>query len=219
MRTQITVVGAWGYVGQEIARLGVALGHPVVGLDRRIEPLSEPWTHGVRWVEAHGEAYGEAPGESWRARAMRGSRAVVIALDDGQEDHAERVGELARACADEGVWRVVYLSRGDASLGWPSALVERALQAEAKLHELLTAPSRAVILRASLAYDEQRRPLPQALERGLGPGATLEQVAQAQPVRMELVAMAALRAALEPERAGVLSWQEVAQLGDAMMIQ
>ena len=205
-RFTLTVLGADGYIGSEVSRLGVAIGCDVHGLTRGAEPEHvEPWMHGVQWSPP-GSA---SPGQSYAC--FEGSDAVVCAITPDAA-HLDALKEALRAAHKHDVGKFVYLSL-DPHAPWSPEHTSIALEAQAltQAHPLPWA-----ILRAGLAWDDERRPLKLAASHHGIPEARAHELA---PVRMELVAMAALRAAMQPQTTGVLSPDEVAYLGDAMMIQ
>ena len=69
--TRLVVIGAAGPIGRAVARLGIAYGADVIGIDRAGPPgTGEPWEVGVHWETTDGSRGGE-----WLAEAT----AVVVA--------------------------------------------------------------------------------------------------------------------------------------------
>lgn len=202
----LTVLGANGYLGAEISRLGVALGAIIQGVARRGKAQwDEPWTHGVQWAQQ--SVHHAAPLDP----LMQRSDAVVFAItrDDA---HLDALDAALRAARHQGVEKFVYLSHDPAD-PWPASTQAITREAEARV----TAHSMPwVILRAGLAWDDTQRTLSEAAQQH---GVEATKIDAMHPTRMELIAMAALRAAMQPQTTGLLSPQEVAHMGDAMMIQ
>ena len=202
---RLIIAGAHSALGQEICRLAVALGHEVAGIDAHATPPSaEPWSHGVRWLEA-----GQA---SQRARhdALHHADALILAIPMSDQ-HEAFTQPLLLEAHDAYTARVVYLSLASEA-PWPSGWLGQAASLEATLRE----SAEVVILRAGpMLSAEDEAPLEAA--RSLGEAA---HDPRHTPTLMPQLAMAALRAALEPHHAGkTLSPEEVAHLGDALMIQ
>ncbi len=222
----LCVTGASGLIGAEVCRLTVAMGHRVIGLSRhgRDNVPEEPWVEGVEWLRA--DIFDP---DSYRD-ALKGVDALVhcvgLASEDEEEDRTfERVhGDAAilayRTARHAGVGKFVFLSASDALPLQDRSRVEAKRRAEVII---AAGDMPYVFLRPGLVWGA-RRPLGRAAARLLDiasaselPGAqTLERY---KPLRVERVAMAALRAAIEPDVTGILDPDEIAHLGDAMMIQ
>lgn len=194
--TKLIVTGAGGLIGAEVCRLTVALGHDVVGVDRRGRPeLDEPWTYGVQWVEQDVFDVG-----GW-AGHLDGCEALVHCIrgvDERGGDAALVAWERARAA---GLRKFVMIA-AESEL---SALAAGLSGAEARVAE---GELRHAILRAGVVW---------------GPGRTMSAAIAghegATAQRVERVAMCALRAALEDQISGILEIEQIEHLGDAMMIQ
>ena len=202
-REKLVILGASGFIGAEVARLAVALGHDVTSVSPSgAAPGDEPWTQGVRWIR--GRAEDPAP---WHQELPQ-AHALVVCTDP-----AHCTDALWQQARDAGVKRVVLLSPGQ-----HAPLIEAtAHQSSRQAEEALQASGLdAAILRLDLVYGPSR-PI-SAFSAALASLAH-EQPHEFRPLRRERVAMAALRAALAEERRGVLEVDEVAHIGDAMMIQ
>ena len=207
MPDRLLITGAAGLIGGEVARLGLARGCDVMGVDLTGAPdLDEPWVQGIDWVRAD-----LADGDRWRDRA-RGCQALVHAVSPLRPDHARQLLEIARQAH---IPRLVLLSTSDELPGLPPGHTTQAREAEQAACGAGDAPPTCVILRTGLVWGP-RRSIPEACARLLSATSPPPAIA---PERVERVGMAALRAALEPEHHGVLEPDQIAHLGDAMMIQ
>ncbi|WP_168210825.1 SDR family oxidoreductase [Persicimonas caeni] len=220
-RFKVCVLGGSGFIGAEICRLAVAMGHRVVSVSRGGRPpIDEPWVEGVDWVSAD---VGDV--ESWSAH-LAGCEALVHSVGIAAEDpaneqtyrrlHRHSVQQAARAAEQAGVPKFVMLSAGKVPPAMPHGFLQSKLDGEASLQGLDMA---VAILRPVLVHDED----------GRAAGMLGTAAGELPPVRVwaeettglrrEKVAMAALRAALQPETTGVLEVDDIAYLGDAMFIQ
>lgn len=165
---RITVVGASGTIGAEVARLAVAYGAEVVGVTRGGRPaVDEPWVHGVTWLA--GDFRDDATIE------QLGGGALVVAAQ-----------VPLPATATERFDRVVVL-RGPADAGVATA---------------------GVVVARPRRIDATPLDGPDALA-GLDDDT----------IRVETLAMALLRAGLDEGIAAVLEHEDLAYLGDAVMLQ
>jgi len=223
--SKLFVTGASGLIGAEVCRLAVAMGHEVLGLSLHGAPEpEEPWHRGVAWIE--GDVLDPEP---WRS-LLTGCEALVhcVGLGSAQFDD-ESATDRILGDAPVAVWRearrakvekFVFLSTAENLPFASRAYLDAKMRAEATIAagELPYA-----FLRPGLVWGPQR-PLGKATERLLSivtesklPG--VQALERLTPLRVERVAMAALRAALEPSIEGVLGHDEIEYIGDAMMIQ
>lgn len=74
-REKIVVVGGTGFLGQELCRLGVALGHEIVSLSKGsgqgLSVDKNPWICGVRWIECDIENF-------TKHEILEGARSIVL---------------------------------------------------------------------------------------------------------------------------------------------
>ncbi|TDP77383.1 putative NAD(P)-binding protein [Bradymonas sediminis] len=222
-------------MGREICRLVVAMGHEPVSVSRGGRPaIEEPWVEGVEWVQSN--ILG-ADGElgDWGS-ALAGCDALIHAVGIGEEDpasgqsfarlHRESVALAARKAAEMGVGKFVFISADQLPPGLPQGYLQTKLDAESDLQGVAIPTA---ILRPSFIHDGTLglfgalAAMPtQSTEDLLETGevsALQNWLLQTPGVRLEKVAMAALRAALQPETLGVLDPAEIDYLGDAMFIQ
>jgi uncharacterized protein YbjT (DUF2867 family) len=222
-RYKVCVLGGSGFIGAEICRLAVAMGHEVVSVSRGGRPaIDEPWVEGVTWVAAN-----VLDTDQW-VDHLEGCEALVhsVGIVDEEPDrrqtfakiHRDSVQLAADAAEKAGVPKFVFLSAAKAPPSLPHAYLQSKLDAEATLQasNLSYAILRPVrVCGADGALSSGGAGVMAAAER-----APLRQWAQeTRGLRREKVAMAALRAALQPETRGVLEVAEIDHLGDAMFIQ
>lgn len=218
---KVCVLGGSGFIGAEICRLAVAMGHRVVSVSRGGRPgVDEPWVEGVTWVSAD---VGDL--DAW-SEHLDGCEALVYSVGIAAEDpeqrqtfrrlHRDSVQMAAEAADRAGVPKFVFISAGKVPPAMPHSFLQSKLDGEASLqdHDLAVA-----ILRPVLVHDGN----PHAsgmLAEAAGALPPLRLWAEKTTgLRREKVAMAALRAALQPETTGVIEVDEIDYLGDAMFIQ
>ncbi|RAL23082.1 hypothetical protein DL240_09355 [Lujinxingia litoralis] len=216
MQTQnLVIFGGETYVGQEVARLGRAIGHQIMVVCQDEPPAPvHPWMAGVHWLRDD-----SGPKPAWQNDGP--IDALIYCATTYFDDRSGRL--QARNVA--GVRRVlqmmeslqarlVYRSAAPTPLV-PSSYLPSTRQAEALLAR--EAPDH-VSLRLPVIYGPDRPDSVMAaaiagIAHRFNPGAF------ALPMRVETAAIALLRAALEPEHQGVLTAPECAQLGDALFAQ
>lgn len=215
-RLKICVLGGSGFVGREVCRLAVAMGHQVVSVSRGGRPaVDEPWVEGVEWID--GDVCEPA---KWREH-LDGCEAVVHCVGIAREDpdtgqtferiHYQSVELAAREAEQRGVPKFVFLSAGEQPPALDTAYLQTKQRAEEALDErdLDVAILRPVRVRGA-----------DLLESAGVASADFERWSRSHPgLRREKLAMATLRAALEPETRGVFESDDIDHLGDAMFIQ
>lgn len=205
---KICVLGGANFLGREICRLAVAMGHGVISVAPEGRPeQSAPWLEGVEWVSAEPDQP-----DTWRKHAAD-CEAIIDCYDTFDSSAPRDLDRAKEADSDSDASRYVYVStasvdRSDASPADADSTPESPGEAT-----LASIPGHTVVLRPGPI--DQSRPnapstdeTPESLETAASDG-----------VERERVAIAALRAALEPNRSGVFEAAEVAHLGDAMFIQ
>jgi NADH dehydrogenase len=224
-RYKVCVLGGSGFIGAEICRLAVAMGHEVISVSRGGRPaLDEPWLEGVTWVGAHVLDTDEWAGHLQDCEALVHSVGIVDEVPHERQTfahlHRDSVQLAAEAAQSAEVPKFVFLSAAKAPPSLPHAYLQTKLDAEATLQASslsfailrpirvcgsngALSPGGAGVMAAAAA---EHTPLRQWAEQTRG-------------LRREKVAMAALRAALQPETSGVLEVAEIDHLGDAMFIQ
>jgi uncharacterized protein YbjT (DUF2867 family) len=214
-RYKVCVLGGSGFIGAEICRLAVAMGHEVVSVSRGGRPaLDEPWVEGVIWVSAN-----VLDANEWIDH-LQGCEALVHSVGIAHEEpsdrqtfqqvHRDSACLAAKAAEKAGVPKFVYLSAAKVPPSLPHAYLQSKLDAEATLQAsglnvAILRPVRVCGSDGVLSADADS-PLQRWTQQTPG-------------LRREKVAMAALRAALQPETRGVLEVAEIDHLGDAMFIQ
>lgn len=256
-RYKICVLGGSGFLGREICRLIVAMGHQAVSVSRRGRPaLAQPWVEGVKWIQADILDADGSLGD-W-TDALQDCEAVIHSIGIGREDassgqlfgrlHRDSVGASARAAQQAGVAKFVFISAEKLPPGLPYAYLQTKLDGESVLQNV---DIPVAILRPTFIHtgtpalfgvlaepsiqpiDNIRKTgeitefdpavVPPDAERGLGAesSATIlnNWVLNTPGLRLEKVAMTALRAALQPETVGIIDPAAIDHLGDAMFIQ
>lgn len=217
---RIVVMGGDGFVGSEICRLAVETRYEVVSLSRsNRHPHLGGWAQSVDWVKIN-----VFDAEEWRSY-FKGADAVIDCIGIAVENPLQpdstyaRVNEdsaklIARVADEMGVPRFVYISASpQAAFVLPRAYITSKQHAEDFVQRT---NAHWAVLRPSFIYGWGRlwSMLP---GRGLRTMAQLpvlkNYLAEVSPLRVEVVAAAALRAAVEPNVAGLLSVPEIARLG------
>ncbi len=218
---KVCILGGSGFIGAEICRLAVAMGHRVVSVSRGGRPgMGEPWEEGVTWVEAD-----VLDVDAW-AEHLEGCEALVHSVGIAAEQpsqhqtyhrlHRDSVQAAARAAEAAGVPKFVFLSAGKVPPAMPHGFLQSKLDGEATLQhcDLSVAILRPVLVHGA---EEDASGMLGAAADALPPVRLWAQ--NNRGLRHEKVAMAALRAALQPETTGVLEEADIDYLGDAMFIQ
>ncbi|MFW5965885.1 MAG: hypothetical protein ACOCV2_00130 [Persicimonas sp.] len=205
--SKICVLGGANFLGREICRLAVATGRRVVSISAEGRPeQTAPWLEGVEWLTADPERP-----DAWREQ-VDGCEAFIDCHDVFEPVAPDAVERAKQAVLETSASRYVYISPDAADP--PAASGAEESSAPKPLDEALLAamPAQTVVLRpgpidrhAAATWDEETTVAREAAATG--------------GVERERVAIAALRAALEPDRSGVFDADEVAHLGDAMFIQ
>lgn len=188
---RIVVVGA-APLAHTVAQLTVASGRRVTCATPDGPPVRrDPWVEGVDWIGAEDEEALE--------KSLHGAKAVVWIGGETSECGAYTAEELGERVRNSGVGRAVFVTPGDETSG------ERALDARFE-DETTEGDDEFGVVRL--------RPgdLGRQVEVEAGAGETVRMEA-------ERVGMAALRAAVEEGRHGEFGPEEVAELGDAVMMQ
>ena len=218
-RVTLVVYGMHTYLGREVARFGRAMGHRVVGVvDGPIPEFDQPWMHGIEWNDTSDPLTPPWPD---------GPPAAVLYCDTtlyGQRRRFERILVDRPTQLIETVQQLtptpcfVLRSTIDQPL-LPSGYTAGCRRAEQRL---ANADIDSAVLRLPLIYGPDRPDsvaammIAESLSRlpvisdGLHNPVSL---------RVETAALAALRAGLEPDVSGLLSPDDIAQLGDVMIPQ
>ena len=219
---RLVVAGGNGFIGSEICRVATQNGHDVAAFGRTgrpaLTPARHPWTQDVEWRAA--DVF--AP-ETW-SDLLEGADALVHSIATIQEapEHnvtfervnGESVLHAAQAAVDAGVDGFVFLSVRDTPPFVSDRFVAAKRRAERELTEQYEA-LRTTILRPNLVFGARRRG--SATMAGVlqqMPGVASPYASRAgRPLPVELVAAAAVHAAVTPTLEGTLSVPKIEDLG------
>lgn len=218
-RVTLIVYGSHSYLGQEVARLGRAMGHRiVVAVDGTPPSLDAPWMHGVHWTsdtDPLTQSWPEAPLVAaiycqtalWDGATGRFNRLIVDALND----------VLAAATGRKRPPRIVLRSTIAQPL-LPAGYTAAHHRAETLV---LRSPLPSAIFRLPLIYGPDRPDsvAAMAITNLLRRWPLGQSGADLAPMRVELAALAMLRAALEPRFSGIFDPPAIATMGDVMIAQ
>ena len=220
---KLVVAGGNGFIGAEICRVAVQNGHEVAAFGRTgrppLSPARHPWTGSVEWRAAD-----VFEPDTWRD-LLEGADVVLHSIATIQEDptqgitfdrvNAESALLVAREAMEANVNTFVYLSVRDK----PPFISPDFLAAKRRAeHEVPTQYSelRTVSLRPNLVYGPRRggsstiaavlNQLPVGVAGGYAE-------ADGHPLPVELVAAAAVHAALTPMLKGTLTVPQIADVG------
>jgi uncharacterized protein YbjT (DUF2867 family) len=219
---RLVVAGGNGFIGAEVCRVAVQNGHDVAAFGRTgrpaLTPARHPWTQDVEWRAA--DVF--APG-TWRD-LLEGADALVhsiAAIREAPERNVtfervngESVLHAAQAAADAGVDGFVFLSVRDT----PPFVSDRFLAAKRRAERELPAQYdalRTAVLRPNLVFGARRRgsaTLAGILHRMPGAASPYAST-EGRPLPVELVAAAAVHAAVTPTLEGTLSVDQIEDLG------
>jgi len=220
---KLVVPGGNGFIGAEICRVAVQNGHDVVAFGRTgrpaLTPARHPWTGSVEWRAA--DVFEPA---TWRD-LLDDADAVVHTIGTIQENPSQGVtfdrvnAESALLVAEEAVGAdvkaFVFLSVRDKPPFVPSTFVAAKRRAEREVPEQHP-ELRTVSLRPNLVYGPRRRgsaPIAAVLNQLPAGSAGGYAAGDGHPLPVELVAAAAVHAALTPTLSGMLSVPQIADVG------
>lgn len=220
---RLVIPGGNGFIGAEMCRIAVQNGHDVAAFGRTgrpaLTPARHPWVNDVEWRAAD-----VFTPDAWRD-LLDGADAVVHSIATIREApennvtfgrvNGESALQVAQAAVDAGVEGFVFLSVRDK----PPVVHERFLAAKRRAEREIPAqyPAlRTVVLRPNLVFG-LRRPgsatiagalnqLPRGAAGGYAAGT-------GRPLPVEVVAAAAVQAAVTPTLTGTLSVDQIDTLG------
>lgn len=219
----IVVPGGNGFIGSEVCRIAVQNGHEVAAFGRTgrpaLTPARHPWMQEVQWRAA--DVFSP---DTWRD-LLDEADAVVHTIATIQEDADRGItfdrlnAESALLVADEAVEAdvnaFVFLSVRDKPPIVPYEFLSAKRRAERTLHEQY-ADLRTVTLRPNLVYGPQKTGtatlaavLNQLQRARPHPYASVE----GRPLPVELVAAAAVQAAVTHTMQGVLTVPQIEDVG------
>lgn len=218
-RATLVIYGMHTYLGAEIARFGRAMGHRMIGVvDGPPPPKTAPWMHGIHWVSDTDPLEAQWPQTPPEAicycdTALSGSHRRF------REVMVERPRRILQRLADApDSPRFAYRSTVPQPL-LPGRHTETARRGEEMIAGF---DLPAAIFRMPILYGPDRPDsvaamlIAEFLERT--PFDPFDSAAR-RCLRVETAALAMLRAALEPEIAGIIEPDEIARLGDVMIPQ
>lgn len=207
-RRTLVVTGASGLIGAEVCRRALARGLDVVGISRGGRgALDDDWADRVSWVA--GDVL--AP-DRWRDR-LPGAAAVAHCTgilwqhsSSGityQSLNGDAPIVVAAEAARAGVPAFVFISASHNPPLFPGSYIEAKRRAE---REIAALPLRSAFVRPSFVYGPRRRAaVPIGLLMNVAAGLLpFRYLRQNRALRVERVAAAVLRAALDPGVDGVV---------------
>ena len=211
---RIFLAGATGFIGREVARLGRAAGHRIVGLSPAGRPaLEEPWVEGIEWLT--GDA--AEPGD-WDDALAKSDVIIDVMSRRGSEAKggAEPTGRLFDNARRARVGRFVHVT---AAADFPGASDDYLTSCRRREQELIESTDadapRLVIVRLPPVYGAGRPGSLAALPLLRLAGRDH----RCKPIPVGQAAMAILRASIEPDHEGIIDCPEAVDLGNAVMLQ
>jgi uncharacterized protein YbjT (DUF2867 family) len=217
MSKRLIVTGGDGFIGRHVCRIAVAQGHQVVSIARAGRgDVQGDWANSVEWVAAN-----VLQPETWRDR-LQGADAVIHCVGIMREH--PRTGETYERINDDsteivaweaehaGVPRFVFLSADTPKQLVPDRFIEAKRRAEQSLRR---SQLRESVLRPAFVYGDER-PATMVGARllqaaGHVPGLH-DLIHPNRPLRVEQVALAAVRAATDEGYEGVISIDNIEYL-------
>ena len=218
-RVTLVLYGIETYLGREVARFGRAMGHRMVAVVDAVPEFDAPWMHGIHWAPPQSQTIDDR---------LQGPPKAILYCDttlwDGGRGRFrqvlfERPRELIKAAASlQPPPRFVYRSTTTQSL-LPAPFTAYCRRTE---QEITRCDLPSVILRLPLLYGPDRPDSVAAMMLASAlAGIPLSALSRHAPktLRVETAALATLRAALEPDIAGILEPDDVSSIGDVMIPQ
>ena len=217
MSKRLIVTGGDGFIGSHVCRIAVAQGHRVVSISRSGRGhIQGEWADEVDWVQAD-----VLQPDAWRHH-LEGADAVIHCVGILREDRAtgrtyERINDDATEIVSweaehAGVQRFVFLSADTPRQIVPDRFIETKRRAEQSLRQ---SQIRESVLRPTFVYGSDRPAsvvgarLLQAMDHVPG---LHDIVHPNRPLRVEQVALAAVRAATQDGYEGVISIDNIEYL-------
>ena len=217
MSKRLIVTGGDGFVGRNVCRIAVAQGHEVVSIARAGRgDVEGEWADSVEWVQGN-----VLQPEGWREK-LNGADAVIHCVGimkehrkDGEtyeRVNADATEIVAWEAEHAGVPRFVFMSADTPRQIVPDRFIEAKRRAEQSLRR---SQIRESVLRPAFVYGSERPAtvvgarLLQAVDHVPG---LHDLVHPNRPLRVEQVALAAVRAATEDGYEGVISIDNIEYL-------
>ncbi|MFB6249746.1 MAG: NAD-dependent epimerase/dehydratase family protein [Salinibacter sp.] len=219
---KLVVAGGNGFIGRAICRVAVQNGHDAAAFGRTgrpaLTPARHPWVQDVEWRAAD-----VFTPETW-SDLLENTDALVHSIATIREApernvtfervNGESVLHAAQAAADAGVHGFVFLSVRDTPPFVSDRFRAAKRRAERELAEQYGA-LRTAVLRPNLVFGPQRTgsaTLAGVLRQTPGVASPYAS-AEGRPLPVELVAAAAVHAAVTPTLEGTLSVPQIEDLG------
>ena len=220
---RLVIPGGNGFIGSELCRVAVQNGHDVAAFGRTgrpdLAPARHPWMNDVEWRAAD-----VFTPDAWRD-LLDDADAVIHSIATIREDPAnnvtfnrvngESVLQVAQTAVDAGVDTIVFLSVRDTPPFVPQRFLDAKRWAERELAEQY--PSlRQGVLRPNLVFGPGRpgsAVIAAALRQCPGGIAGGYATRHGRPLPVEVVAAAAVHAAVTPTLSGTLSVDQIDDLG------
>jgi len=215
---KIVIFGGGGFIGSHICKLATETRHQVISIARKGRPHGRaPWMDTIEWVKAD-----IFESDSWRSYLSNCDAAIhcigqLLETPSRGLTYHRVNGESAiltsRASQEAGVGSFVFLSAAATPPLIPSAYLEAKRRAETFVQ---ATNSHWAVLRPALVYSWDRAwsVLPGQVGRLLASLPLLrDRIGSLRPLPADVVATTALRAAMEPNIAGILDVDLIDRLG------
>lgn len=217
MSKRLIVTGGDGFIGRHVCRIAVEQGHEVTSISRSGRGAVEgPWAERVRWIAAD-----ILQPETWRDY-LQGAEAVIHCVGAIRENRRmgrtyERINSdstemVAWEAEHANVPRFVFLSADTPKQIVPDRFIEAKRRAEMSLRRSSVQES---ILRPTFVFGPERPSTmvgAQVLRAADRVPGLHEIVHPNRPLRVEQVALAAVRAAVDDGYGGVISVDNIEYL-------
>jgi len=219
---KIVVMGGDGFIGSEICRLAAETRYDVVSISRSGKPRKTfSWHNAVQWVAAD-----VFEPETWKHH-LKGAEAVIHTIGILWEKpnrgitydrvNGESAVVASRTAAEAQVRAFVFISAAQTLRLLPNAYFDAKKRAEEVIQN---SNAHWAVLRPALVYGWQRPwwVLPGTLLRRTHHLPLVgKRLGELLPLPVEVVATAALRAAVEPNIGGILDVEMIERIGRSLL--